>query len=86
MNENPYESPKNPDPQRPPEKRPRGWTAAAVLLLLVSVPAAFIACFTTCAVTLRMDDPATVPLVLGAIAGIAVFGASIYGVVRLVRG
>jgi len=87
MEPNPYESPKNPDPTKP-KKVPAGRIGLAIVLGLLAIPAAVIACFTTCvagyAITIGPNTAA--PLIAGVIAGIAAAVGMIYLAFRTARG
>jgi len=86
MDPNPYESPKTPDPTK--KKVSAGRMGTAVVLGLLTIPAAVIACFTTCLATGAMTNwsPSTAPFAVGGIFGIAAAAGMIYLAARAGRG
>ena len=82
--QNPYESPRNPNASGKPSV---GRTVLAVALGILSIPAAGIAFFATCASTYDLNGrgPQIMPWILGIAAGLAVGVPMIYFVIRLTR-
>jgi hypothetical protein len=85
MDPNPYESPQKVELQKPAGKVPVRRVGLAVALGLLAVPAAIIACFTTCLATYEATQSDNA-LIVGAVFGIAVAVTMIYLAVRAARG